>query len=242
MISYSLIQSKCCKGKCHGLKYLSVQLQANCVVDALLWEPQHFCRISVPWLSPLPEFILLENLTWRHSMPCVLDLKMGTRQHGDDASEEKKAMQIRKCQQSTSASIGVRLCGMQVSYHSTPYSVQSPFTLSWPQCWIAFANCMYASLLIYTVGSKSPMPPVKIYFCNLLESFSLQILALSTIWVRICETFTWISEFLDIFYFLILLLMTVNSSWHGKFVQNLRIYFTSCPSEYSLNTCFSRRD
>ena len=60
-------------------------------------------------------FIFMEDLTGRLKRSCVLDLKMGTRQYGMDATLAKKKSQRNKCDRTTSRPLGIRVCGMQVS-------------------------------------------------------------------------------------------------------------------------------
>ena len=58
--------------------------------------------------------IILENLTARYHRPCILDLKMGTRTYKDDASPAKIASAVAKANITTTSSVGIRVCGMQL--------------------------------------------------------------------------------------------------------------------------------
>jgi len=60
------------------------------------------------------EYLRLQDLNARFAIPCVCDVKMGTRHYDDDAPPEKVLRHIEKSRNTTSGSVGIRFTGMQV--------------------------------------------------------------------------------------------------------------------------------
>jgi hypothetical protein len=60
------------------------------------------------------DMIVLEDLCYKMELPCILDVKMGTRQYGLLASAEKIRSKNAKMAKSTSATLGLRVAGLKM--------------------------------------------------------------------------------------------------------------------------------
>jgi len=56
----------------------------------------------------------MRDLTKSFRKPCIMDVKIGTRAYGDEATEAKMLSQTWKANNTTSSSVGLRICGIQV--------------------------------------------------------------------------------------------------------------------------------
>eukprot|EP01088_Endostelium_zonatum_P009283 TRINITY_DN2247_c0_g1_i2.p1 TRINITY_DN2247_c0_g1~~TRINITY_DN2247_c0_g1_i2.p1 ORF type:complete len:266 (+),score=18.90 TRINITY_DN2247_c0_g1_i2:6-803(+) len=67
----------------------------------------------------LHKYMVIEDLGRAYEKPCVMDIKMGTRQYGDFATPEKIKRQVFKTESTTSKHLGIRLCGYKLYCRKT---------------------------------------------------------------------------------------------------------------------------
>lgn len=80
-------------------------------------QKMHDEKLGEAALSSKPQtthFMGMRDLTKSFRKPCIMDVKIGTRAYGDEATEAKMLSQTWKANNTTSSSVGLRICGIQV--------------------------------------------------------------------------------------------------------------------------------
>lgn len=58
--------------------------------------------------------LVLENLVFGYTRPCIVDIKLGTVLYHESATPEKQSRMEKVAKETTSGSLGFRICGMKV--------------------------------------------------------------------------------------------------------------------------------
>jgi hypothetical protein len=90
------------------------------------------------------DVLVLEDLSYGYHRPSILDLKIGTRQHGPGAPAFKIASKTAKCSSTTSATLGLRMCGMQVLTHLSAAAIDNN-------------NVCHVTSMMICIGIPSPI-------------------------------------------------------------------------------------
>jgi len=85
-------------------------------------------ELAIKPASDRKESLVLENLSHKFIRPNILDIKLGTVLHDDDAPPEKVERMRATARNTTSLETGVRLTGFQVHDNATKQAVNTPKT------------------------------------------------------------------------------------------------------------------
>ena len=100
-------------------------------------------------------------MTFDCKRPCVMDLKLGKRAYGDDATQKKKISQTLKSKKTTSWKTGIRICGCQVF---------SPFTTlaSFPLAFFSSSPSFHST---YSATSFYELFPLFLLHCTSIQHY-----------------------------------------------------------------------
>ncbi|KAJ3412894.1 hypothetical protein HDV05_008758 [Chytridiales sp. JEL 0842] len=100
--------------KCSGVAELKVSLPTNEELsrakrgESIADKPDEEAKAAIPCLQ-------LQNVLCDLNHPSIMDIKLGTRVYGEDASPEKAARMEKQARITTSGECGLRICGMKSS-------------------------------------------------------------------------------------------------------------------------------